>query len=142
MVGTSRHGNSLPESLLRFSSSFVATLRLRLGTGSGLPNAGLFAFFVAVVSRALFARIGNKVQILVGRLTFRLSNFLNVELGHTAYRQKLFPILILLLKFKAGKLRFDCKLKNNSSGSFRIVISVEVDEENRIITARHYLVNA
>ncbi len=35
----------LPGASLRFMLRFVATLRLRLGAGSGLPSAGLFCFF-------------------------------------------------------------------------------------------------
>ena len=41
---TSRPGNPLPGASLRFSLRFVATLRLRLRAGSGLPSAGLFCF--------------------------------------------------------------------------------------------------
>ena len=59
-----------------------------------------------------------------------------MELDHAASSQQIFPILILNLKLQAGKLRFDCELKHNSSGPFRTVLGVEVDEEDRIITAR------
>jgi hypothetical protein len=36
----------LPGAPLRFRLRFVATLRLRLGAGSGLPSAGLLCFFI------------------------------------------------------------------------------------------------
>ena len=50
---TSRPGNPLPGAPLRFRLRFVATLRLRLGAGSGLPSAVLFGFLQLQYAKAI-----------------------------------------------------------------------------------------
>ena len=51
--------HTLPGASLRFRLRFVATLRLRLGAGSGLPSADLFCLFeYSDAEKMVYAVIG------------------------------------------------------------------------------------